>query len=98
MAALPLRIVADARPLLDDLALLAWAVEMSPMFRGALEALRSMPVDVAVADEVDFWSNSGGQVIVDSNCGEVVDLVGQPAVAPVPHPKPEPAILACCDV
>lgn len=79
-------------------ALLALVVDLSPRFRGALEALHSVPLTVAVADEVDFWSNSGGQVVVDSYCCEVVDLVGQPAVAPVPHPEPEPAILACCDV
>lgn len=43
-----------------------------------------MSVRAAVADEIDFWSNSGSQVVVDSCGGQVVDLVSQPAVAAVP--------------
>lgn len=39
MAAASLRIRADASPVLDDLALLAWAVELSPMFRQRLVEL-----------------------------------------------------------
>lgn len=62
------------------------------------EPLMSVPAAVVIADEIDFWSNSGGQVTIDPNCREVVDLVGQPAVAPVPHPDSESAILACGNV
>ena len=43
MPAATLRIVADASPLLDDLALLAWAVELSPMFRQRL--VESLPMN-----------------------------------------------------
>ncbi len=39
MPVLPLRIVADASPVLDDLALLACALEFSPMFRQRLVEL-----------------------------------------------------------
>ena len=42
MATLSLCIVADASPVLNDLALLAWAVELSPMFRQRLA--ESLPV------------------------------------------------------
>ena len=42
MAAASLRIVADASPVLNALALLAWAVELSPMFRQRL--VESLPV------------------------------------------------------
>ena len=65
------------------------------MIKGALVSVAAV---VVLADEIDFWSNSGGEVIVDTRCSEVVNLVGQPAIALVPHPEHESAILARCNV
>lgn len=54
---------------------------------------RSVRLSVLAADEIDRWPNPGAQVTADPGCGEIVDLVSQPAEASVSHPEPEAAIL-----
>jgi hypothetical protein len=83
--------MADSIPATDigfsaESPLLALVVDLSPRFRGALQALQSVPVRDAVADEIDLWSAAHPVFVRRELGGELVACVGVdvqvPGIAP----------------